>query len=180
MKYERKKSQRLILILVVGFFVGIIFENWWANRYGVSIRVFRREQIELLKETYIQRDLYFFYVFKLRMIPFMLMLLLWSFRWRKILLLSTIAWIGFLLGRTVVAALLTLGGIGILISLFALFPHMIFYVFSYAIIFSHLMSERKSYWNKSKTVMVLATFLLGLLLEIYVNPGLMKLVCKWI
>ena len=180
MKYERKKSQRLILILVVGFFVGIIFENWWANRYGVSIRVFRREQIELLKEAFINRKIYFLYILKLRIIPFILMFLLWNFRWRKNLILSAIVWIGFLFGRTVVAALLTLGGMGILISLFVLLPHMFFYVFSYAIILSHLMAERKSYWNKSKTVMVLVTFLLGLILEVYVNPGLMKLVFKWI
>ena len=167
------KNQLLMIVLAVGFFVGIIYEN-----YVQSIHFFEKEQLCLLYDLNVETKEYFLYIFKIR---FLTMIGLWwigSFRWRKILILLIFGWSGFFFGRILVSAILANGVRGIFIGIAAFFPHMLFYLCAFLIVLLHAYEERKRNWKKKQIAVIILIFVLGICSEVYVNPIILKLVIK--
>ena len=106
--------------------------------------------------------------------------ILGTFRWRKIVVATGLLWTGFLTGILTVSAVMQLGIKGILFCIVALFPHMVFYGLAYGIVLLYLYHYPRKQWNVSKTVFVILMLFLGVVLETYVNPFLMKWVLKMI
>ena len=169
-----------MMMLVVGFFVGILYENVALTRGLETLQLFGEEQLELLRHAVVKQSEYLMYIIKMRSIPILASILLWNFRWRKPVILIGIGWAGFICGRIVVASVIGRGVKGVLLCIAVLFPHFIFYIMAYMILIVHLISEVKKRWRKTKTAGVLALFLLGVLLEVYTNPIVLNLVLRWV
>ena len=180
MKYVQHKSQLLMMILVVGFFIGILYENVALTKSLDTLQIFEEEQLEMLRYANIKQPEYIFYIIKMRSVPILAALFLWNFRWRKPVLLTGVGWAGFICGRMLVAGVIGRGARGILLCLAVLFPHFVFYVCAYLILILYLWSETKRRWKKAKTAGVLGMFLTGLLLEIYINPIVLNFILKWV
>lgn len=173
-KRWRKKDQLLILFLVVGFFMGIIYENLAAQNQGGFVRIFQAQFLEKYGQIKIISEEYLWHVFRVRTISFMIVCLLGMLRWKKILVSSFLVWTGFLGGVLIVTAVIRLGLRGVLICMTGFIPHMFCYFFAYGMLLVYLYSFPKKQWNTAKTIFVILMLFVGILLETYVNPFLMK------
>ena len=170
MIHNKSKNQLLIMALVVGFFVGILYENWVK-----SIILFDREYVEMFQEME-----YMIYIVKMRVLPLISIVFLQNFRWRKICILLINGGCGFLFGRILAASIIEQGikGIGLCVLLF--FPHMLFYAFTYMIVMLQLYSERKRKWKKIQVAAITLLLALGIFCEVYVNPRILKRILRFV
>ena len=173
-KRWKQKDQLLILFLVVGFFMGIIYENLIARSQGVFIRVFQTQFLEQYGQMKIISEEYLWHVFRIRVLSFAAVCLLGMLKWKKILVSSFLVWTGFLGGILMVTAVIQLGLKGILLCIVGFMPHLICYVLAYGMLLTYLYSYPNKQWNAAKTTFVIIMMLVGMILESYVNPILMK------
>ena len=178
MKFYKYKNQLLIFYLAVGFFVGILYENIVSRRYGLSIDIFQTYFLQQYKQTEIVAEKYLGYVLKARVVPLMGLCVLVCVRWKKILAGVSVCWTGFLAGVMLVSAVMQMGVKGVLFCMVAMFPHIICYGLAYGILLSYFYRYPKARWNYTKTVFVILVMFIGILLETYLNPLLMKLVIQ--
>ena len=179
MKHVHHKSQLLMMILVVGFFIGISYENIAIAKGLETMNLFQGDQLLLLQQMNVKTSKYMLHILKLRLYPLLGMLCLWNFRWKKVVVITGMAWIALVLGRIITGCIAIYGMKGLILCVAGLLPHFVFYVLAYRILIMYLISEIKRKWKKSNTAGFLAIFLIGLLLEVYVNPALVKYVLKW-
>ena len=89
-------------------------------------------------------------------------------------------WTGFLLGVLTVSAVIQLGIKGILLCTVGLFPHMICYGLAYGVLLLFLYRYPHRQWNGAKTIFVGFLMFLGIVLEAYLNPILLKMIIRMI
>lgn len=174
------KNKLLPAFLAVGFLAGMLYENLISRSRGMSIELWESGFLTRYLQTEIVAEEYLWYVIKLRVLPLLGLCILGTFRWRKIIVAAGLLWTGFLTGILTVSAVMQLGIKGILFCIVALFPHMVFYGMAYGIILLYLYHYPRKQWNVSKTVFVILMLFLGVVLETYVNPFLMRWVLKMI
>lgn len=175
MIHNKSKNQLLFIVLVVGFFVGILYENWMK-----SIILFDREYLEMFQVMEYKLQEYVIYIVKMRVLPLGAIVFLQNFRWRKICILLINGGCGFLFGRILAASIIEQGikGIGLCVLLF--FPHMLFYAFTYMIVMLQLYSERKRKWKKIQVAAITLLLALGIFCEVYVNPRILKRILRFV
>ena len=174
MIYSKARNQLLIVVLVVGFFVGILYEN-----FDKTIHFFEEEQLKIVREMNYKIQEYALYIIKIRLIPLSGIIFLKNLRWRRSVILFINGFCGFLIGRIMVAAIIVQGIKGIVIAAMVLFPHILFYAIAYMIVVLHLYNEKKRKWSKSQIVAIIIFFILGILSEIYINPRILKIVFRF-
>lgn len=172
MRISKNKNQLLILFLVAGFFIGILYQNFMAKDMLSS--VFEKSTLQYFKQTEIVKGKYFWYVLRERVECLAIICLLGCIRWKKVLVGGILGIVGFFNGVLMVSAVLQLGIKGILLCLVGMLPQGIFYVFAYGLLLWHWYRFPSSKWNKAKTIFVFITLGVGILLETYVNPWLVK------
>jgi len=164
--------------LVVGFFVGIIYENIVSQKYGASVNIFN----EFYLKQYIQMEIiyedYIWYLFQKRGILLAILCVSCITKAKKIICILFLCWFGILGGIFTVSAVFQLGVKGILICICTLIPHMVCYGIAYAVLLSNFYFYPEKKWNSSKIIFVAVMFLLGILLEGYLNPALMKIIFR--
>ena len=174
MRSNQKKNQLLIVYLVVGFFVGVVYENIVAKTKVVTLDLFFQNNLQLYLETNIVTNKYFVYVLRERFILFLGIALLGYFRWKKLLAVVLSAVTGFLIGVLVILAVLQLGFGGVLLCMACLFPQGLFYGMAAYLVIIYWHSYPKQRWNQIKSVFVLVMLGLGIIVEVYVNPFVVK------
>ncbi len=170
----RNKSQLLLIFLAVGFFVGILYRNIISGKEMVVTELFLKSNLQRYLHTNIIAEKYFFYVIKERVLLLGMILLLGCIKWKKVVVGFFISLSGFVMGVLTVSAILQLGMKGILFCLIALLPQGIFYGAAVAILLVYWYWYPKRPWNRVKTIFVIFAFVLGILMEVYVNPILLK------
>ena len=170
MKGYRNKNQLLMIALGVGFLLGILYENVIAKSMGNSARIFQTYFLEQYAQSKVIAEEYLIYVAKIRLLPFLWLLLLGCLKWKKLLVSIVVTWTGFLVGILTVSAVIQLGIKGIVICIVGMFPHMLFYAMAYGIYLVYLFRYPTKQWNVQKTIFVVLTLFLGLILEVYLNP----------
>lgn len=180
MRTYKRKNQLLFLCLAVGFFVGIIYQNLLYTRGAVALELFEKERLQQYLQIDVMTEKYLWYVLKERILLFGLVCLCGSMRWRKALATVLLFVMGFLLGMLGVIATLQLGGKGILFCLTALLPHGIFYGMAISMLLLYWFHAPHREWNRVKTIFVIFMFLVGILVETYVNPFLLKFMVRMI
>lgn len=178
MNLYRHKNQLLIVFLVVGFFLGILYENIIARSQGVSVNLFQSYFLEQYAQTEIIAEDYLWYVAQLRLVPFLGICILGCLKWKKVLVGTILVWTGFLTGVFTVSAVMQLGIKGILVCLAGLLPHMIFYGVAYSVLLIFLYRYPQRQWNTQKTIFIIILVFLGIMTETYLNPFLMRLVVR--
>lgn len=178
MKLYKNRNQLLIIILAVGFFVGILYENIVSKSQGMSIDLFQSYFLKQFAQVEIVTEEYLWYVAKARVVPFLLLLLLGCLRWKKTLVSIYVCWAGFLLGIITVSAVIPLGIKGILFCLAGMVPHIIFYVLAYGMYLLHLYHYPNRHWNATKTIFIVLMMFLGIALETYLSPIIIKSIVR--
>lgn len=178
MRIQRNKGQLLIILLAVGFFVGIIYENIVARSSVSLAKLFVRGNLELYLQTNIISEKYLWYVAKARLVLLATICIFSCFQWKKLFVILCLVMCGFFAGMISVAAVIQLGIKGILLCVAGILPHVIFYVLAYSMLFLYWFRYPESRWNRAKLVFVIIMFLTGIVLETYVNPVLVKLIIK--
>lgn len=177
-KLYKNRNQLLIIILAVGFFVGILYENIISKSQGISLELFQSYFLKQFAQIEIVAEEYLWYVAKARVIPFLLLLLLGCLRWKKTIVSIYLSWAGFLFGVVIVSSVIQLGIRGILFCLAGLLPHMIFYVLAYGMYLVHLYRYPSFQWNSTKTIFVILMMVLGIVLETYLSPIIIKTIVR--
>lgn len=176
MRGYKKKNQLLILFLVVGFFVGVIYENVITRNQVVTTEVFLKSNLQRYLQTDVIAEKYFLYVIKERIILLFIICILSCIKWKKVFVTICLTLIGGFTGIFCVAAVLQLGIKGILLCFAGMFPQVLFYGFLYGMLFVHWFCYPQRQWNRTKTIFILILLTLGIIVEVYVNPIVVKFV----
>lgn len=176
MRRYKKQSQLLIIVLVVGFFVGVICQNIISRNHIFMSEVFSRSNLERYRGVSVIEKEYLWYVVKTRAVMLCLIWLLGKLKWKKLYVLACLGISGFFFGVLLVTATIQLGMKGILLCLVGVLPQAIFYIAAYTMLWTYWYRYPDSRWNHAKTLFVLMTYLVGILLETYVNPIVVKLI----
>lgn len=173
-KFYKNRNQLLIIILAVGFFVGILYENIVSKSQGVSIELFQTYFLKQFAQVEIVTEEYLWYVARTRILPLLLLCLLGCLRWKKTLVSICVLWAGFIFGIIIVSSVIQLGIKGILFCVAGMFPHIIFYVLAYGVYLLHLYHYPSRHWNGTKIIFVIFTMFLGIVLETYLSPIIIR------
>ena len=123
----------------------------------------------------IKIDEYIGYIIRLRLLPFVLLGICGLTRIKKIVVFIFLIWTGILTGLLFTVAFAQLGMSGLLFCILGITPHFLCYIAVYVMILRFLYSYPESRWNLEKTIFIVLMTGMGILLEVYVNPVLMKL-----
>ncbi len=180
LEYFRKKSQLLIIALVVGFLFGILYVNINMKQAGVTTEISQRFFLERFEKIKVIPEYFFWYVARARLLLIAMILIMGCFKWKRVALVLWCGWIGLLFGTLVVSVIIQIGIKGLFVVVVGMFPHMFFYIPAYVIFLRYIYEYPRKQWNWQKTVFMTLTILIGVVLESYLNPLLMKLVTKMI
>lgn len=178
MRRYKNKNQLLIIVLAVGFLIGIIYENIVSGKQVVMTEMFTISNLQRYLQTDVIVEKYFLYVAKERIILLGIILLFSCIKWKKLFVALCLMMVGFFVGVFMVAAVLQLGIKGILLCFTGMFPQIICYGVAYSILFTYWFWYPERQWNQAKTFFVIIMLVLGIILEVYVNPILVKLVIR--
>ena len=170
----RNKNQLLMILLVVGFLIGVIYENLISKNQVVTTEIFLKSNLQRYLQTDVIAEKYFWYVIKDRVLFLLLICVLSCVKWKKIFVALCLLLTGFFTGTFCVAAVLQLGIKGLLLCFAGLFPQMLFYGFLYGMLFVHWFHYPERQWNRAKTLFTIILFVVGIILEVYVNPIIVK------
>lgn len=85
-----------------------------------------------------------------------------------------LVWTGISGGILISTAVISMGIRGSFLCIVGIFPQFIFYIPAYLILIWYCWSYPQNRWNRQKTVFVSLAVSTGMLLEIYVNPSLVR------
>lgn len=174
MRRSKNKNQLLMIILVVGFLIGIIYQNILSSRNMMTVELFHRDKLQQYIQTQVVAEKYLWYVVKSRVMILFAMGLFSCIRWKKVLAVSHLLIIGFFGGILTVSATLQLGMKGILLCLAGIFPQGIFYGMMYWILITYWFHYPERQWDRVKIIFLAVLFMLGTIVEVYVNPLIIK------
>ncbi len=168
----------MILYYMAGFLSGILYTNLISKDYAASLGIFN----DYFLNQYVQAELtggpYLWYLIKIRVAPLSGILLFRMERIRKLAAVVFLIWTGFLCGMIFTSAAMRLGIKGIVLCLSALLPQAVFYGAGYAVLLMGLYYYPKINWNFQKTIAVFLAICIGVALECYMSPVLVKIILK--
>lgn len=160
---------------MTGFFVGILYANLISGDYIASTGILD----DYFLEQYIQMDIntaeFLWYAAYIRFLPAILLFAAGCTRFRRAAALAYVLWTGYSSGMILVTAVMKMGVKGIILCLISLTPQFICYAAGYLMLLWFLYAYPAVRWNMSKTVSFVLILLLGIILECYVNPVIMKM-----
>lgn len=171
----RENKKWFVLCYMAGFFVGILYANLVSGDYIAGTGILDDYFLEQYAQTEIDTAEFLWYVAYLRLLPAMLLFALGCTRLRKGAALAYIAWTGFSCGMILVTAVMKMGVKGIILCLICLTPQILCYAAGYIMLLWFLFAYPSVRWNMSKTTCFALFMLMGILLECYVNPVIVKM-----
>ena len=171
----QENGKWFVLIYMAGFLAGILYANMIAKDYIASVGIFNDYFLETYAQMEIDTTEFLWYVASVRLLPVAFLVITGISRLRRPAVLAFVLWTGFSSGLILTAAVMKLGAKGIVLCLVSLFPHMCCYVAGYLMLLWFLYTYPKTRWNLTKTVAFLFLMAVGILLESYVNPTIMKI-----
>ena len=174
MRMNRGKGQLLLIFIAVGFLIGIIYQNIVSGKQVITTDLFLKSNLERYLHTDIVTKKYLWYVLKERIWLFVIILMLGCIKWKKFVVAVCLSLAGFIMGVLTVSSVLQLGMKGILFCIAGMLPQGIFYGILYSVLFVYWYWFPARQWNKVKTIFMALMFTVGVLVEVYVNPVLVK------
>lgn len=171
----KENKGHFFICYMLGFLIGIFYANMLSRQYVMTGGIFNDSflngymQVEVLPEDYI------WYILRMRLIPLAVIAVLGMTKLRKVTVLGSLLWGGFSHGILTVASVIKMGIKGLVFCLLGMTPQIIFYVAGDLVLLWQLYSYPKIKWSVWKVIFILLTFAMGIIMEVYVNPILMKL-----
>ena len=170
----RSYGKIFLALCLAGFVGGILYANTGARDHILAAGIFSDYFLEQYGQTSIDGEEFLWFVLQKRSLPLILVCALGCTRLRRAVAVGFLAWTGFSGGILMTSAVLQTGIRGIFLCLAALFPHFLFYGAAWVILLWYFFQYPKVEWNRMKTLGFLLLTAVGMLLECYVNPVLLK------
>lgn len=174
MKYFSEKHI-LLTAFLLGLTAGILYANLTADAYLAESGIFSTFFLSQYSGIRIDKREFLLYLLPIRLLPVGVMGVLAAAGARKTAAAGSVVWFGFLGGVLFVTSVMQMGMKGMILCVVAMFPQILLYVLAYAVILWSLYAWPAVRWSFSKTVFTILVFAVGILLEVYVNPVLLKL-----
>lgn len=174
----QQNKHHLVILFMMGFVCGILYANFIARTYVTVTGIFHEYFLNQYTQTEIVTEDYLLYLIQWRVVPFVFLAFTSNTKIRKPAALSYLLWTGFSAGVLAVGAVLRMGAKGMLLCIAALFPQIIFYALAYIIVLWYVYCYPESRWNNSKAFFVIFMMAAGIIMEAYVNPGMLKWIMK--
>lgn len=174
MRIFHSGKRQMLVFFVPGFLFGVIYMNLVVKKYGAETGIF--SDLFLSKFSSVQIDVWSYlpYLLRLRLMPVIALAVLSFTRFRKAAAVAFLIWTGFTGGIALSFAADGLGLKGSLLCAVSVLPQFLFYVPACVILLWYCLSAPRTRWNRQKTVFLIATMAAGILLELYVNPVLVR------
>lgn len=160
---------------MLGFLGGILYANIVSKQYITATGIFSEYFLNQYASIEVIAEEYIVYILRVRVLPIVLLIVFGQTNMKKIIAIGCLIWVGFSSGMLIVASIVQLGIKGILLCVIGITPQFLFYILAYLIILWYFLTYPTSKWNYGKTIFVVLTMVLGMVLEVYVNPILMKM-----
>ena len=171
----REHTKIWVAVYAAGVMAGILYANLIAQESIMQMGIFSENHLTESVKVCVPGLEYIWYIVRMRLLPLCILTLAGATRWKKTSAVLFFLWTGFLAGVLFCAAVLQLGIKGIFICVLALLPHMPFYVAAYVAILIYLLNYPVvNRWNINKTTGVLILFAIGIFLECYVSPAVLR------
>ncbi len=180
MRQSKGKNHFFLMLLFGGFLVGILYTNLISERYITAGGIFDAGFLRQYEKTDIVVEEYWWYILQARVVPFCGVCILGCTKWKKAVVGMWIGWTGFSGGVVAVSAVIALGMKGILLCIAGMFPQIFFYGFAYVILLWYFYTYPNGKWNVKKTTVIGISMAVGMILEVYTNPILIKLVIRFL
>lgn len=174
----QKNRKYFFLFYMLGFLAGILYTNIVSADYVATMGIFNEYFLNQYVQTEVVVPELFWYILKVRVMPFLMMAMAGCLKIRKAVVVIFLAWTGFISGILITSAVMKMGIRGIIFCMIALMPHFLFYIVAYLILMWYLFFYPAFRWNMSQTMALILLFGMGIALECYVNPILMKMFIK--
>ena len=174
----RAREKYLMIFFVISFVIGILYINMIGKEQMISYDIFEKYNFEQYLVFVLERKEYLAYIIKLRLTPLIILGLLNITKLRKISAVLFVLWTGFLAGVFVAYGLLTFSLTTFVLCILGIVPHFVCYIAGYIIILNYMYSYPENRWNSVKTIFIIFVIAIGMILEIYINPIVMKLLIK--
>lgn len=174
----RNYGRIMMVFFMAGFLAGILYTNLISRDYVAALGIFNDYFLNQFIQTDLVSGAYLWYLIKIRLAPLFGMILLGALNVRKLAAAAFVVWTGFLFGMVFTSATLKMGAKGILICLGAMLPQGVFYLAGYAVFLIGLYYYPKIDWNFQKTMIVFLAICIGIGLECYISPVLVKIIIK--
>lgn len=165
-------------LTLVGFLTGIIYGNVFAKEYILSMGIFDEYLLSQYSGLNVRIEEYIWYIIRVRIVPVIFLIFAGCTKYKKIASSVFIVWTGFSFGLILTSAIIRLQIKGIIVCLISILPHFICYIGGYLMLLIYYMTYPNSRWTTMKTFSFILFWLLGVISECYINPGLIELVIK--
>lgn len=163
-----------VTLLLLGFLMGILYTNLFAIDYITASGIFNDFFLKQYQQIEVEPREYVWYLMRSRLLCLGCICLAGCTRLKKIVIVIVLLWTGFAGGMLITAAVLKLGVKGIVLCLVGMIPHFVCYIAVHMIALWQMLQYPQSKWNGTKVLVCLILMIVGIFLEAYVNPVLMK------
>lgn len=157
-----------------GFLLGVLYVNLLAKKYVAEPGIFSDYFLNQFQSVEIVPEEYVWYLLRLRLLPFLALGGLSFTKARKIAAVLFMIWTGISGGILISTAVLSMGLKGSLLCMTGIFPQFLCYIPAYLVLVWYCYSYPQIRWNRQKTVFAAVMLSAGIILEIYVNPFLVR------
>lgn len=173
MRIFRTRKQFLVFFMP-GFLLGIIYVNFIAAKYMAEPGIFSEYFLDQFDSVKIEVGEYIWYLLRVRALPFLALAGIALTKMRKAAAVLFLFWTGISGGILISTAVLNLGIRGSLFCLAGLVPQFFLYIPAYLVLLWYCCTAPQNRWNQQKTIFVILAMSVGILLELYVNPLVVK------
>lgn len=174
MRIFHSGKRQMFAFFVPGFFLGIIYMNLIAKKYMAEPEIFSDLFLSQFPSVQIDARLYFPYLLRIRLMPLITLTVLAFTRFRRAAAMAFLAWTGFTAGIALSFGADGLGLKGSLLCAVSVLPQLLFYVPAYVLLLWYCLTAPRTQWNRQKTGFIIVAMAAGILLELYVNPALVR------
>lgn len=174
MRIFRSGKKQLLAFFMPGFFLGLIYVNFIAKKYMAEPGIFSSYFMERFSSVKVETGEYLLYLLRIRLTPLLLLAAVSFTRLRRLFSVLFLIWTGFSAGLLSSMAAAGLGIVGSLLCITALFPQFLFYIPAYTILLWYCYDYPGCRWNRQKTVFLILMTGIGIMMELYVNPAVIR------
>lgn len=157
-----------------GFLLGIVYVNFIARKYIAEPGIFSDFFLNQFQSVSIDVKEYIWYLLRLRAVPILALAGLSFTKAGKAAAVLFLIWTGISAGILISAAVLNMGIKGSILCLVGLFPQFLLYIPAYVVLLWYCYTVPQTHWNRQKTIFVSLAMSVGIILEMYVNPIIVK------
>ena len=165
-------KRQLLALFMPGFLLGILYVNLEAEQFAAGAGIFSEYFLKQYRAADILTGEYIWYLLQVRLLPFLVLLGSDFTKFRKAAVILFLIWTGFSAGLLFSMAVLGMGVKGSILCIAGMLPQFLCYIPAYLIVVWYAYCYPRMQWNIQKSLVSGGLLLVGIVLELYVNPVL--------